>query len=143
LTIQMTTGRNYRPQLRALSRTLRDVHRALIDFSRERYELANGVVRSRTELLDLLLNDEAFVWLRPLSRIIVAIDELAARDVPPTAAETERMRARVEALTTASDDLNAFGSRYVALLASEPRVAMNHGDLRAAVTNSDGKPQAA
>lgn len=141
--VQMTTGRNYRPQLRALSRTLRDVHRALIDFSRERYELANGVVRSRTELLDLLLNDEAFAWLRPLSRIIVAIDELAARDVPPTAAETERMRARVQALTAASEDPNAFGSRYVALLASEPRIAMNHGDLRAAVATSDGTSKAA
>jgi hypothetical protein len=133
LTAQTTFDRNYRTQLRALSRVLQDVHRGLIDFSRERYELVNGVVRSRSELLGLLLEDEAFAWLGPLSKIIVEIDELAAREVTSTEAEAEEMRARVEALITSSDDPNAFGSRYIALLASEPRVAMNHGELRAAV----------
>ena len=132
MTIQMIPERSYRTQLRAMSRALQDVHRGLIDFSRERYELVNGVVRSRTGLLGLLLSDDAFAWLRPLSRLIVEIDELAARDVAPTEAETEEMRARVEAVTASSDDPDAFGSRYIALLASEPRVAMNHGELRAA-----------
>lgn len=131
--IQMTAQRDHRPQLRAISRALRDVHRGLIDFSRERYELVNGVVRSRSELLGLMLEDEAFAWLRPLSTLIVEIDELAARDASPTETEAEELRARVEALTAPSDDRDAFGSRYVALLASEPHVAMNHGELRAAV----------
>jgi hypothetical protein len=139
LTVQVTTERNYRPQLRALSRTLQDVHRGLIDFSRERYELVNGVVRSRNELLGLLLGDTAFTWLRPLSRIIVEIDELAARDIAPTEAEAREMRARVDALTSSSDDPDAFGSRYIALLASEPRVAMRHGDLRVAVAPAEDR----
>jgi hypothetical protein len=133
LTTRISTGRDRRTQLRALSRALRDVHRSLVEFSRDRYELANGVVRGKTALLDLLLNDETFAWLRPLSRIIVEVDELAARKVPPTVEEAEEIRARAEALTSSSDDPDAFGSRYVAVLASEPRVAMNHGELRAAV----------
>jgi hypothetical protein len=136
LTKRTTAKRNTRPQLRALSRTLRDVHRGLVEFSRERYELANGAVRDRGELLRLLLEDDAFTWLRPLSRMIVEIDELAARDAAPTANEAEEIRARAEALTTASVDSDAFGSRYVALLASEPRVAMNHGELREAVAQN-------
>jgi hypothetical protein len=130
------TATDRRADLRALSRALRDVHRSLVEFSRERYELANGEVHGKTALLDLLLNDEAFAWLRPLSKIIVEIDELAARKTAPGESEVEEIRARAEALTTASRDRNAFGSRYVALLASEPRVAMNHGELRAAVTAS-------
>ena len=134
-----TTRIDQRTELRALSRALRDVHRGLIDFTRERYELANGVVRGRTALLDLLLNDETFAWLRPLSKMIVAIDELAARKVAPSVQETEEIRARAEALTTPSDDRNAFGSRYNALLASEPRVAMHHGELRAAVAPIPGR----
>ncbi|MFY9588564.1 MAG: hypothetical protein WAT66_14050 [Actinomycetota bacterium] len=134
MTTRTTTDR--RTQLRALSRALRDVHRSLVEFSRERYELAHGEVHGKTALLDLLLHDEAFAWLRPLSKIIVEIDELAARKNAPTAAEVEEIRARAEALTTTSHDRNAFGSRYVALLASEPRVAMNHGELRAAVAPS-------
>jgi hypothetical protein len=134
MTIQMIAQRDHRPQLRVLSRVLQDVHRSLTDFSRERYELVHGVVRSRGELLGLLLSDEAFAWLGPLSGLIAEIDDLAARDVAPTAAELEEKRARAEVLTTSSDDPNAFGSCYVALLASEPRVAMHHGELRAAVT---------
>jgi hypothetical protein len=134
VTTRTTTDR--RNQLRALSRALRDVHRSLVEFSRERYELSNGAVHGKTALLDLLLNDEAFAWLRPLSKIIVEIDELAARKTAPSASEVEEIRARAEALTTASRDRNAFGSRYVALLASEPRIAMNHGELRAAVAAS-------
>ena len=133
MTMQTIPQRDYRPQLRVLSGALRDVHRSLIDFSRERYELVNGVVRSRGELLGLLLGDEAFAWLGQLSGLIADIDELTARDVSPTEAEADEKRARVEALTTTSDDPNAFGSRYIALLASEPNVAMNHGELRAAL----------
>jgi hypothetical protein len=80
-----------------------------------------------------VLGDEAFMWLRPLSRLIADIDELAARDVAPKDVEVGEIGGRVAALVAASDDPDAFGSRYVALLASEPRVAMHHGDLRAAV----------
>ena len=47
----------HRPQLRALSRVLRDVHKSLIEFSREGYELENGRVRGKGQLLDLLLNN--------------------------------------------------------------------------------------
>jgi hypothetical protein len=35
----------------------------------------------------------------------------------------------VQAFTSSSDDPDAFGSRYIALLASEPRVAMGHVGL--------------
>jgi len=63
----------------------------------------------------------------------VQIDELVARDQSPTEAEAEEIRRLVETFMNASDDVNAFGSRYIALLASEPRVAMNHGELRAAL----------
>jgi hypothetical protein len=142
MTIQTIAQRDYRPQLRAVSRAMRDVHRSLIDFSRERYELVHGAVRTRGELLGLLLGDEAFAWLGPLSGLIAEIDDLAARDVAPNEADMEETRALVEALTSSSDDPNAFGSRYIALLASEPRVAMHHGELRAAVQALPGPPAA-
>ena len=134
MTIHVTEQIEYRPQIRALSRVLQDVHRALIDFSRERYELVNGSVVGRVELLQLLLGDDAFAWLGPLSMFIVEIDELTAQEVPPTEVEMEAVRSRAEVLTSSSDDPNAFGSRYIALLPSEPRVAMHHGELRAALS---------
>jgi hypothetical protein len=134
MTTQISIDKEYRPQLRALSGVLQDVHRALIDFSRERYELVHGPVVGRVALLDLLLHDKAFAWLGPLSAFIVETDELAGRDVSPTEAEMEAIRSRAEELTSSSDDIDAFGSRYVGLLPSEPRVAMHHGELRAALS---------
>jgi hypothetical protein len=127
-----TTNRNAGTELRALSRVLQDVHRSLIDFSRERYELAKGDVVTRSELLGLVLGHEAFVWLRPLTKLIANIDDLAAR-ADATPAEIAEIGDRAAALMASSDDPNAFGSRYVGLLASEPRIAMHHGDLRAAL----------
>jgi hypothetical protein len=129
---------DHEAQLRTLSRALQDVHRGLVEVSRERYEVANGPVRSKGELLQLLLHDATFAWLGLLSRLIVEIDELAVRDPAPTPVETAAMGTRVQAFTSSSDDPEAFGSRYVALLASKPRVAMGHvglldalGDLHA------------
>ncbi len=122
-----------RAKLRTLSHELQDVHRALIEVSRNRHELSNGRVRSRGELLDLLLNDESFAWLGSLSRLIVGIDELAAQDPAVTEAELRAMDGRVQTLLSASDEPHAFGSRYVELLSSEPRVAMSHAGLRAAL----------
>ena len=45
----------FRAQLRALSRVLRDVHKSLVVFSRDRYETENGLVRGKGQLFDLLL----------------------------------------------------------------------------------------
>jgi hypothetical protein len=119
-----------RAQLRALSRALRDVHRSLVEFSRERYELENGPVRGKGQLLDLLLNDEAFGWLRPLSRLVVAIDQLSTRRTAVGEQDAAAIRTQVEEFISPTENANAFGSRYCALLPSEPRIAMNHGALR-------------
>ncbi|MGB5082584.1 MAG: hypothetical protein WBO23_17785 [Burkholderiales bacterium] len=62
-----------RPALLAL-------HKALLDAQRVRYERDNGRVESRGELLDLVLRDPAFEWLRVLSALIARLDELAAAD---------------------------------------------------------------
>lgn len=127
-----------RDQLRTLSRALQEVHRALIDVSRARHELALGPV-SGAELLQLVLRDESFEWLRPLSGLIAEIDEPSDRDPAPSREEVEEVRTRVEALISPGDR-GAFGARYVALLGSEPHVAMGHFALRTAL---HGRPQLA
>jgi hypothetical protein len=143
MTVRVTAEREQGAQLRTLSRALQDVHRSLMETARERYEFASGPVRSRGELLDLLLHEETFAWLGPLSGLIVEIDELAARDPAPTPAETAAMGTLVQAFTSSSDNPDAFGSRYVALLASEPRVAMSHVGLRDALgaTRTASRPR--
>jgi hypothetical protein len=63
-------------KLEALRHALLALHKALLDAQRVRYEKANGRVESRGELLDLVLKDADFEWLRVLSALIARLDEL-------------------------------------------------------------------
>src|SRR4029077_2036185 len=59
---------------------LLQLHKALLDAQRIRYERENGRVESRGELLALVLEDASFEWLRVLSALIARLDELADAD---------------------------------------------------------------
>src|SRR3954462_4756934 len=54
------------------------LHKTLLDAQRIRYEREHGRVESRGELLDLVLQDASFEWLRVLSALIARLDELSA-----------------------------------------------------------------
>ena len=56
------------------------LHRTLLEAQRVRYEREHGRVESRGELLDLVLRDPAFEWLRVLSALIARLDELAGTE---------------------------------------------------------------
>jgi hypothetical protein len=68
------------PDLGKLRHALLALHKTLLDAQRIRYERENGRVESRGELLDLVLRDASFEWLRVLSALIARLDELAAAD---------------------------------------------------------------
>ena len=52
------------------------LHKTLLDHVRIEYEREHGRVENAGALLQLVVGDPAFEWLRPLSQLIVAIDEL-------------------------------------------------------------------
>jgi len=67
-------------KLDKLRQALLQLHKALLDAQRIRYERENGRVESRGELLALVLEDASFEWLRVLSALIARLDELAEAD---------------------------------------------------------------
>src|SRR5207247_11296797 len=67
-------------KLDKLRHALLQLHKALLDAQRIRYERENGRVESRGELLALVLEDASFEWLRVLSALIARLDELADSD---------------------------------------------------------------
>jgi len=67
-------------KLDKLRAALLQLHKALLDAQRIRYERENGRVESRGELLALVLEDASFEWLRVLSALIARLDELADAD---------------------------------------------------------------
>src|SRR5437762_14117598 len=65
-----------RGRLRGLSRALLRLHKALLDDERTRFERVRGRIESSGEFLPLVLHDEWFAHLRPLSALVVRIGEL-------------------------------------------------------------------
>jgi hypothetical protein len=57
-----------------LRRSLLHLHKTLLDWERTAYERIHGRT-SPGNLLNALMNDPQFAWLRPLSELIVRIDE--------------------------------------------------------------------
>jgi hypothetical protein len=51
------------------------LHKVLLDSERAVYERNVGPINSPNHFFQLLTNDPWFAWLRPISQLIVAIDE--------------------------------------------------------------------
>jgi len=120
-------------QLRTVRDHLLTLHKALLDAERAKYEKAYGPVRSPGEMLQLVLGNEHFAWLRPYSGLIVRIDEwLADEDASPAEADAFWNEAIVLTTPAAAADETA-GGRYRVFLDEVPKVATEHAAIRAAL----------
>ena len=113
-----------RAALRELSKALLPLHRALIEAARDDYAFAYGKSVTPNQLLQLITDDPFFAWLKPMTAIIVEIDEMARVDFELDAAR--ELAARVEQVTV--------GERYVELLQRDVDAAIAHAAIRRALT---------
>jgi len=115
-----------RAALRELSKALLPLHRALIEAARDDYMFATGRSIGPAQLLQLVTDDPFFAWLKPMTALIVEIDEMARVDFEADAARD--VAARVERLFD-----GAFNERYVPLLQRDVDVAVAHAAIRRAL----------
>jgi hypothetical protein len=120
-----------RESLRELSRVLIPLHRQLIQAAKSDYAFAYGPVDRPAALLELVKNDPFFAWLRPLTTIIVEIDEIARTDFEM--ADALAIGVRVERLFGNGDRDAEFAAHYVPILQREVDVAMAHAAVRIAL----------
>ncbi|TFW00546.1 hypothetical protein E4K72_15420 [Oxalobacteraceae bacterium OM1] len=111
--------------LQELSKALRDLHHALAQVERRKYEREWGPVEPAA-LLQLLTRHPDFAWLHALSELIVEIDE--ARDDGETTLDTVRALYQTAAslISPVGGDAGSFGSRYVQALQEDPNLVMVH-----------------
>lgn len=115
-----------RAALRELSKALLPLHRALIEAARDDYAFAYGTSVGPAQLLQLVTDDPFFAWLKPMTSLIVEIDEMVRVDFEPRAARA--LAGRVEQLFE-----GAFNERYVPLLQRDVDVAVAHAAIRRAL----------
>ncbi|HMF77463.1 MAG TPA: hypothetical protein VK604_17525 [Bryobacteraceae bacterium] len=114
-----------RQRLTEVRQLLLTLHKALLDSERTSYELVHGTIPSAGSFLQLLINDNWFAWLRPITTLLVQIDEsLAAKKPPATARDFDRLIVDTRALLSASRDEDVFWKRYSAVVARDPAVAV-------------------
>jgi hypothetical protein len=119
-------------ELAELSRRLLRLHKSLLDEQRRDYESNYGPVAS-AELFRLLLEHEAFAWLRPLSGLIAQIDEALETDPALTPAEMDALLANTRRLFRPEGGPNAFTPRYHETLQRSPEVVMDHAEVMRAL----------
>src|SRR3954467_5427108 len=141
---------DYRRHLDDLRLGLLGVHKALLNYERLRYERERGRVPSSGEFLQLVIHDPWFEWLRPLSELVVRLDEtLAATDSPPPREGFEQLEAEARALLKPDEHGGTFQSRYFRAIQDSPEVGMVHstwkrlaGPAPAATPGTAGDPGA-
>jgi hypothetical protein len=105
------------------------LHKVLIESERLVYERDFGPIRNPNHFFQLLTGDPWFAWLRPISQLIVAIDEtLDAKEGVTSTSVDAAMRQSVFLLVPASHE-GQFGDRYVAALQRDPRVVLAHAQV--------------
>ncbi|MGA8030720.1 MAG: hypothetical protein WB992_26545 [Bryobacteraceae bacterium] len=119
-----------RLKLADIRETLLTLHKALLDSERTSYEIVHGPIPSAAAFLQMLINDAWFAWLRPVTTLLVQIDEtLAAKKPPASSREFERLIEDTRALLSPSREVDGFWKRYSATLKRDPGVAVLHEQM--------------
>ncbi len=107
------------------------LHKALLDDERVAYERVHGRISSNGELLQLVLNDAWFAWLRPLSQVIAKFDELSEATEPSTSEGISVLLISVQTLLMPTEAGEGFGRQYYDALQRSPDVVLAHAAARA------------
>jgi hypothetical protein len=129
-----------RQPLQELRDALLNLHKTLIDSERMVYEANVGPIRSSHHFLQLLSSDPWFAWLRPVSQLIVAMDEALDAEEPLTSDSIDALVNQSVFLLIPAETESEFGQRYMAALQRDPHVVLAHAQVAKRIAS--GKPKA-
>jgi hypothetical protein len=119
-------------ELRAAQPLLLELHKALLDAERAQVESVHGVM-SGAEFLQLVSDPVRYGWLKPFSRLIIAIDDtINPREDEEVVAPEELLDQSRELVLPPKDD-TPFGRRYLSLMQKDPELVMAHSAVAQAL----------
>lgn len=116
-----------------LRRALLHLHKTMLDWERAAFERIHGRL-SGSDLLKAILNDDQFAWLRPMSGLIVRIDEALEENPPDVPADVDAIVTQARRVTLPDEAGSAYARRYHAALQEHPDAVLAHRDLMAVLT---------
>ncbi len=119
-------------RLKEIRPELLRLHKALLDSERIVYEQTHGPIVNSGEFFRLVIGDDAFSWLRPISQFIVQIDELLdmrKKDkIEPESAAILLEKARLM-IKPNKNSLTPLGENYFQAIQRDPNIALMHADI--------------
>jgi hypothetical protein len=117
----------FRQRLKVLRNGLLHLHKALLDSESASYDRDIARIKSRGQLLELVLHDPWFAWLHELSELVVLIDEaLDAKEPPVTPSDAVRFLAQARHLVAPAKAGGEFRRHYLEALQRDPNVVVAH-----------------
>lgn len=119
-------------RLRLFRNHLLKLHKLLLESERIRYEQAHGPIKNKGEFFQLVISDDAFSWLRPISQFIVQIDEFTSAKKPPDNPEEtaaiylEKGRLMLKPNENSSTPLAA---KYFEAIQTDPQIALMNAEI--------------
>jgi hypothetical protein len=132
-------GAGARQRVTAVRGALLNLHKALLESERAGYEKVFGKIGSPYQFLQLAATDPWFAWLRPVTQIIVAMDELLAAREPLTAAGVEALVGRAKTLLIPTVEGEGFSRHYDEALQRDPDVVFAHAAVAGLFRAGGGK----
>jgi hypothetical protein len=118
-----------RKRLTELRQALLKLHKTLVDSERVGYEKTIGKIQSPNQFLQLLTTDPWFAWLRPLSQLIVAMDEALDAKEPLTLAAVDALIRQSDLMLVVSETSEGFSGHYHEALQRDPDVVLAHAEV--------------
>jgi hypothetical protein len=126
-----------RSRLVELRRGLLRLHKALIDSERVAYERARGPV-TNAQLLQALIDDPFFAWLRPYSGLIVDIDEALAGEEAVSEDGARAFAGQAQRLVDVDEGDEPTVNRYDLVCRRDPGVLIAHVELSTRIADALG-----
>lgn len=129
----MKSVQEMRDQLGQISAALLKIHKSLLENEMQEREAKYKTTIGPNDRLNALLNDPTLEWLRTLSQLVAAIDEVYFQKEPITIQQWEAELKRVQVSVMDASD-SEFIKKYRILLPIVPDLMQQHGLLRLALT---------
>lgn len=111
-------------RLRELRLAMLHLHKGLLDSERIVYEQFHGRIKTNVEFFQLVTEHEWFNWLRPISQLIVKIDEATSAKEPMTIAEANQLIEEARSLLQPSQTGTLGARQLYRAIQRDPQVAM-------------------
>jgi hypothetical protein len=120
--------------LRQVRMALLRLHKALLNSERIVYEQFHGRIQSNGEFFRLVIGHEWFDWLRPMSQLIVQMDDVLHAKEPVTADEVNLVLEHAQTLLQPSAEGTSPEKRYYLAIQRDPEIALMHAEISKLMT---------